>query len=365
MSEGAVLIFQPAIPNYRLDFFDRLYVHYGGKLTVYYSDQPLGGLTDIGRRPSWAAKLGGTTYLPGGAIWQDSAWAVPISKNDTVVVNGAPRYLTNFMIIAKAKAKGARVVWWGHFKSSTSTAVRTAIRLIISRVCNGHMFYTEKEAEQYRRRFKSAVSVCGLNNGVNVDAVRPHRVDYSSSERPKDAIFIGRNTPKSNLELLLHAIPMMDPRLNLHVVGDVASNDRLADLCRQLGIRARVFFHGEIKDQREIAEIANRCRLFIYPGSVGLSLIHAFSFGLPAIIHDHRADHMPEADALIEGRNGAVFAKNSAESLANVTNSIIANEDLLDEYSKIAMATADLSFNTERMAEAFINLLGNLKGRRA
>ena len=35
-------------------------------------------------------------------------------------------------------------------------------------------------------------------------------------------------------------------------------------------------------------------RIFVYPGEVGLSLIHAMAYGLPCLVHSDRLKHMPE-----------------------------------------------------------------------
>ena len=56
--------------------------------------------------------------------------------------------------------------------------------------------------------------------------------------------------------------------------------------------------------------------LFIYPGSVGLSLIHAYNYGLPSIIFSDMRYHMPESAAFKEGFNGISYKKDSATSLA-------------------------------------------------
>ena len=71
-------------------------------------------------------------------------------------------------------------------------------------------------------------------------------------------------------------------------------------------------------EEPDIAQIANRCRLFVYPGGVGLSLIHAMAYGLPSIIHDDRWRHMPEIAAFQDGRTGRTFEREDPGSLASV-----------------------------------------------
>ena len=57
--------------------------------------------------------------------------------------------------------------------------------------------------------------------------------------------------------------------------------------------------------------------IFVYPGGIGLSLVHAYSFGLPVITTDNMDVHGPEIELLKQGVNGDFFTDNDSIDLAN------------------------------------------------
>ena len=67
----------------------------------------------------------------------------------------------------------------------------------------------------------------------------------------------------------------------------------------------------ELSNEEEISKLYNFCRCFVYPGEVGLSIIHAMSYGLPAIIHNNINHHNPEHAAFTNEVNGLVFDENN------------------------------------------------------
>src|SRR5690606_35591262 len=114
-----------------------------------------------------------------------------------------------------------------------------------------------------------------LNNGVDVEPIQALRKPYSA-ERGREILFIGRLTAKAELPLLLEALALDRLRgAHLHVIGDGAMRGSLEEHARRLGIDERISWHGGTTDEKAIADIANRCRIFVYPGDVGLSLLHA------------------------------------------------------------------------------------------
>ena len=56
--------------------------------------------------------------------------------------------------------------------------------------------------------------------------------------------------------------------------------------------------------------------ILVIPGAVGLSIVHAFSYGLPIITSDNMKIHGPEIELLTVGDNGDLFESENANSLA-------------------------------------------------
>ena len=146
-----VIILQPALPNYRIDFFNRINSFKNLVVDVYYSDVSLGILTKYKNKYIWAHKIGKLIEILPGLYWQFGALAINISKADCVVVCGAPRNLTTILILLKAKLRKKKTVWWGQYWSSTSKKYRQRIRLIISKLSTSLLFYTDLEVNKFKK----------------------------------------------------------------------------------------------------------------------------------------------------------------------------------------------------------------------
>jgi glycosyltransferase involved in cell wall biosynthesis len=359
-----IVVVQPALPAYRHDFFSRLHERYGDRFEVAYSPTSLGILTCDNDSLAWARRLGPLRDLGFGLNWQDGALRLPISQGDVLIVSGAPRTLSTLLLLAKARFRGAKTVWWGHYWSSTSRTWRFLLRLLLMRMADAVLFYTDAEVSEYHRLTgaRDRRPLAALNNGLHLDMVRLHRRPYIAATRGREILFIGRLTEKASLGLLLEAMarPESLEGLRLHVVGSGSTETALRTQASELGLDERVSWHGATLDEEKIAETANRCLAFVYPGEVGLSLIHALAYGLPAVVHDERWRHMPEIAAFGENRTGRVFRAGRSEDLTRVLAELLDDTAALDQYSREGLAVTETSYNTQDMARRFSELVEQL-----
>jgi glycosyltransferase involved in cell wall biosynthesis len=225
------------------------------------------------------------------------------------------------------------------------------------RMSHSVVFYTDREVEECQLRMGrfAPARLSGLNNGINTDPVEACRSAYTASARKPHLLFIGRMTEKAQTRLLLMALA--DPRLSdirLEIIGAGPEEASLRVQASELGIAARVVWHGPITEEATIASVANRCALFVYPGSVGLSLIHGMAYGLPAVVHSNRWHHMPEISALKPGVNGLTFEEGNAVSLAETIADALSDPIRLDRMSRESLETVRDSFNTKDMSKRFV-----------
>ncbi|MDT8328399.1 MAG: glycosyltransferase [Roseovarius sp.] len=359
-----ILHIQPALPRYRLDFFERLHRCYAPGFKVIYSPGSLGALT----RPvsaDWAVAVGPMRRLPGGLLWQSGVAGLPIGRGNIVILSGNPRQLSTLVLLVRARLRGARVVWWGHYWSSTSRRWRQILRHLPMALADAILFYTDAEVDAFRSDAVlrgRARCVTALNNGIDIGPIRQVRRPYSAAERDPALLFIGRLTDKADLGLGLKALALLgDGAPVLHVIGDGEQRAPLQARARALGLEERIVWHGAVTDEAAIADIANRCRAFLYPGEVGLSLIHAMAYTLPAIVHDRPRLHMPEIAAFRIGETGLGFACGDVHALARTIETMLADPDRLDRFSAAAAQIVGPSFTTEDMADRFEALVAHLE----
>jgi glycosyltransferase involved in cell wall biosynthesis len=349
-----ILFFQPALPAYRIDFFDRTAKLLNGNFEMYYSPQDMGVLTEDQTDFDWARPTGPMKALPFLSYWQVGVMNVSFTSSDIVVVSGAPRCLTNILLLIKARIKGTPTVWFGHYWSSTTARHRFFLRMLLMKLANVVLFYTDREIEEYRLGMgkRDKRHIAALNNGINNEHIKLLRAPYIAEERPKSLLFIGRLFEKCELETLLNAF--CDPRLKevkLHVIGDGPAALEMTKLAKNLKVQHNVIWHGGTTNEKKIASIANQCRIFAFPGAVGLSLIHAMCYGLPAIINDNRWANGPEFTAFTNNKTGQLFRQGSAEDMADKISNLIDSHSKLNKLSAEALHRTDTSFNTREMSE--------------
>lgn len=358
---------QPALPKYRLDFFDRISQRYGKSMIVYYSPGSLGALTKEVRAP-WAVMIGCMRQFPMGLAWQAGVFRLALTQGDVVVLSGNPRQLSTLFLLLRAKWRGSTVVWWGHYWSSTSRRWRQILRYLPMRLADALLFYTDDEVAAFRADPAHRMQdkhVSALNNGLNTDPIRTLCSAYRAQDRQPALLFIGRLTAKANLSLAIDALARMGPCTPiLHVIGEGEEMAALKGQAESLGLKEKIRWHGAITVEADIAAIANQCRVFIYPGEVGLSLIHAMAYALPAVVHDERRRHMPEIAAFKAGRTGLTFARDDAEDLARTLTRMIEDPALLQALSVGTKQAIEKSFSTADMAARFVALVDSLETKK-
>ncbi len=358
------LIFvHPSLLSYRRDFFERVATEYQGETIIYFSPTVVGVLSDIKDMPVWARSIGPILSILPGVDWQKGAVGIPLERGDILVVSGAPRCLSNLVLLVRARMKGVTTIWWGHYHSPTSTRMRSALRLALARTAHALLFYTGAEVLRYRQSVNNQDKrpIHALNNGIDTDPVRLLRVPYVPAVRERAVLFVGRLTAKAELRSAIEALAHPDAKgIELHVIGDGPEGEALGLLADDLGVAERVRWHGATTDERRISRVANACRVFLYPGQVGLSLIHAMAYGLPAVLHDNANDQMPEYSAFESGLTGRCFARGDTAALAATLREMIDDFDALCAFSGESLRRVEDDYNTRAMSKRLVTLLGIL-----
>lgn len=362
-----VVIIHPALLSYRLDFFDRLSRYYDGEVWVYYSTSDMGALSCNDAVPNWAEPVGPIRTIAAGVDWQQGAIGVPFSRDDIVVISGAPRCVSNLVLLLRARLKGATTIWWGHYRSASSKPLRMALRMALARSAHALLFYTDAEVDEYRTKTKrrDRRPIHALNNGINSDPIRRRRAAYDPTTRDRALLMIGRLTDKAGLNIAIEALAQPAAAgIDLHIIGDGIEGPSLRAFAEERGLSNRIHWHGGTTSEDQIAAVANRCRAFIYPGEVGLSLIHAMAYGLPVVLHDDPLVQMPEYAAFEDGVTGCSFPRGDVEALAKTLGRMIVDFGRLSTFSTEALHRTERNYTTRSMARRMLALFEELEAGR-
>jgi glycosyltransferase involved in cell wall biosynthesis len=353
----SISIVQPSIPHYRLNFFARLGLRFFGRLHIYHS--PPQGETAASFEHEWSVPVGEIRKL-GPFKWQPNLMNIRFSRGCILVVPGDLHYISMLFLMVKARFGGAVVVAWGHFRSPYQSHFNQFLKELFWRSVDAVLFYTRSESILYSQRPYANKSVFYLNNGLDYSQIALHSIPYDPYRRGLEILFIGRVTRKARFDLLIEALDRLaDKNIFLNVIGNTEEDLMSFEKSDSKRLK-RIKFYGVMLDEADISRVMNRSVLFVYPGSVGLSIIHAISYGLPCVIHGNRDNHMPESDVFFDNEIGIPFDEGSSRSLALAVEAALSDRKLLARFSGNALHLARNVYNTSEMARNFTKMAEKL-----
>lgn len=225
-----------------------------------------------------------------------------------------------------------RVYLWTHGWYGREGWLKRFVLKFRTRLCTGVFTYGDRAREEAIMQGNPVQKIHAIHNSLDhkaqlavrnvlseFDCLREH----FGNEYPILA-FIGRLTPVKRLDLIIEAMSLLCQRglrYNLVVLGEGSERVLLERLTENLGLTDYVWFKGECYNEHEIAEVIGRSDLCVSPGNVGLTAIHAMTYGTPVITHNDFTHQMPEVETVREGQTGLFFTRDDAVSLADAIES--------------------------------------------
>jgi len=362
------LFILPVIPNYRLKLFRRVSEIFQNLEILAGTHQCIG--------PSSAKESNKIASLNHNVIClfsQKIMWQKNISlsskykKGDVVLISGNPRILTNYLIIVLAKYRGLKIVWYGQGWTAGSNNLRNFIKRIVMSFCDVVILYTEKEAQNINLFFFGDKKIHFLNNTVDTEDIFSIKkkitknmlnnfLEQNSLEEKKIILFVGRLEGKESLNVLLDSFNKVLSKIEnafLVVIGSGSMTSEYKERSINNGISHNILWLGPEYKEKDLAYWFLVSHCFVYPGAIGLSLLHAFSYSLPVITHNNLKNHMPEISAFKDTHNGLMFKEGNDDDLANKIEKMLSDNDMRKNLSINALETVKDSFTFEQMLRRF------------
>jgi glycosyltransferase involved in cell wall biosynthesis len=165
---------------------------------------------------------------------------------------------------------------------------------------------------------------------------------------------------------MIDAMPKLlkvEPRLVWCLLGDGPERQQLAELAKKNRVEHAIRWAGSLYDENTLAPWFKTSEVLVHPGAIGLTLLHAFGYGLPVVTHDNRNDQMPEIAALRNGANGVLFRQGNVEALVESLLMILRGPEIRARLSEAALRTAREGFNTAVMASRFSEMVQTIWAR--
>ena len=349
MSLRRITVILHCVPYYRRIWFDEL-VKKGFEINFYFDPSFYSSI--YGRVES---NLGGHTDLNEIRIFrflglQFFFRRVKFSEN--VILNGNLRFIPSLFIIA-LRVLGvinSRIFWLGQLRSrrgSYFSQVALGIRVFFISKCDGAIFYTKSEMQEYLSFRNSVHGASGkyityLNNGGAIAEI--YRFSQRQPYMPEYPVIgvIGRVSPKYSLDQLSEFIYFIQSKSPCAKFEVVSSNFDLAMFAERFSNNNRIKLYVDVKSPQAIAELAKTWTHSFYPGAIGLAACDSFALGLPLmVVNDSSFQHFPEIEIYDSHKDKLFLTESIVEAVVDQWLSaerFEAEAEIINDWSVLSAA---------------------------
>ena len=303
-------------------------------------------------------------------------------KSDVLILTWNSQYLSLLPALIRAKLNGVRTILWGHGYSKKEGWLRLTIRKWLGRCSDAILFYDYHTADRYVDEYgfrKSKVFVAP--NSIDQSPVEQAKAywDAHATEleqfRQQQALehgplilFVSRLHRDNRIDLLIEASSRLRddfPNLKIAIIGKGdEERKRLEVLASERNVTDQILFTGPIYEERELAKWFLCSDVFCYPANIGLSLLHAFGYGVPVVTSNNVAGQNPEIFAFEDGKNGLFYRDGQVEDLVRKLRQVFTDDALRNRLAEQALHTVRSRFNIREMVDGMESAVRFVAGQK-
>ena len=357
---GKLAVQQRVLPSYRAPFFDLLASACDGGMSLFTGlPRPSEGITTTDQLQVTNYHLGNNVHLFSGPLylcyqrglidWLEE-W-----NPDALIMEADPRYLSSPSAVKWMHKQDKPVIGWGLGAPAVSSA-RESGRTNFLRQFDALISYSQRGADEYASLGFPLDNLFVAHNSVSPSPTwpLPARAD-TFAERPC-ILFVGRLQFRKNVDLLLGACAELEPQPRLVIVGDGPEREHLESLAQELLPSAE--FIGA-KHGAELKTYFTEADLFVLPGTGGLAVQEAMSYGLPVIV----AQGDGTQDDLVREGNGWQIPPDDFDALLSTMKDALSDVARLRKMGEESYRIVRDEINIEKMVETFVGALTRLRGK--
>lgn len=325
--------------THKICFINRSSIHYRKNIYMlmdqelpcdfYFGDSRPGKIAplDVSLLKNFKGYFHNVTF--GRFYWQRGSLSLLRKGYTDIITVGDPYCLSFWLMLIMAKIKGINIYMWGHGAYGDESFVKKISIRLRMWLAKGMFLYGEYAKNILISYGIKRDKLYNIYNSLAYDeqlALRSKMESSSSSfyhnhfgNKNFNIVFIGRLTVVKKLDQILQAVSILKGKgmqCNVTFVGDGMEKSKLEALTSELNLQDNVWFYGACYDENEISLFLRNADVCVSPGNVGLTAMHAMSFGCPVISHNNFSKQMPEFEAIEEGKTGEFFKEDDVEDLA-------------------------------------------------
>ena len=369
---GKLALQQRVLPHYRAPFFDLLASKCDGGMSLFTGlPRPVESITTADNLQTANYKLGNNVHLLGGPFYlcyqQGLMDWLKEQNPDVLIMEANPRYLSTPSAIRWMHDRNKPIIGWGlgspplsppHFLrkwggSEGGAGLRRNRRSRFINQFDAMISYSQRGADEYAALGFPREKIFVAHNSVSPAPSHSLPSRSSSFDSRPNILFVGRLQARKRIDHLLRACAEIG-NIKLIIVGDGPERASLESLAQ--GIYPGAEFVGA-KHGGELKAYFEEADLFVLPGTGGLAVQEAMSFGLPIIV----AQGDGTQDDLVRKENGWQIPPDDYQALVFTIKDALSDVAHLRKMGKESYRIVKDDINIEKMADVFLNAVISLK----
>ncbi|HMU92699.1 MAG TPA: glycosyltransferase, partial [Anaerolineales bacterium] len=272
----------------------------------------------------------------------------------TLIVEANPRYLATSAAVNWMHARGRKVIGWGLGSPPLSgplAGFRQKSRISFLSKFDALLAYSQRGADEYAALGFPREKIFVAHNSVSP---KPTFNLQPATFKPTPSIlFVGRLQARKRVDHLLRACAEMDSKPRLMIVGDGPERAALESLAKDVYPSAEFIGAKHGADLKPYFEQAD---LFVLPGTGGLAVQEAMSYGLPVIV----AKGDGTQDDLVRDGNGWQIQPEDYGALVSTMKNALSDTARLRKMGTESFRIVSEEINIQKMVEVFVDALNSV-----
>ena len=361
---GKLALQQRVLPNYRAPFFDLLASACDGGMSLFTGlPRPVEGITVAKELSIANYTLGKNIHLFSGSFYlcyqQGLMDWLKTSNPDALIVEANPRYLSTSSAVKWMHQRNRPVIGWG-LGSPPISGFRKQRRFSFISQFDAMLTYSQPGADEYAALGFPREKIFVAHNSISAPPssplpARPLTFNPSTSSGQAlqpNILFVGRLQARKRLDSLFRACAEIQ-NVRLVIVGDGPEREALEALAKEIYPSAE--FIGA-KHGAELKPYFEEADLFVLPGTGGLAVQEAMSYGLPVIV----AQGDGTQDDLVRKENGWQIPPDNFDALVSTMKDALSDVARLRKMGAESYRIVREEINIEKMVETFVAALNAL-----
>ena len=288
--------------------------------------------------------------------WQKGIVKLALKKYQTYIITGEFYCLSTWLLLLLCKLRRKQTLLWTHGWYGRESKLKKIVKKIFLDLSSDILLYGEYAKRLMIEEGYDANKLHVIANSLSYDAqleIRKKLVvtniykEHFRNDNPT-LIFVGRLTKVKKIDLLIAAIEKLHVKgfdVNLVLVGDIMEEFPVEKILYDKHLCDKIWLYGCCYDENKLGELLYNATVCVSPGNVGLTAIHAFTYGCPVITHNNFANQMPEFEVITPNVTGDFFKENDFESLAASIEKWVNKTTDRTEVRKMCYDIIDKKFN--------------------